>query len=110
MKLRLEGDTLRLRLSPDELDRLLASGSLSAATPLPGGLFRYGIEVIDGDEWVLHEQGRQLRLDIPRRELIGHRASLPSKAGIAKTLAVGGGMLDMRVEVDVKRPRPASGA
>ncbi len=105
MNLRLEHDTLRFRITLRELDLLLANGSLTAVTPLPGGSFRYAVELVDGDHWEITGDPRGLLLRLPRLDLLGHKASLPSKQGISRTLNANGGMLDVRVEVDVRRAR-----
>lgn len=105
MKLRLESDTLRFRLSPAELDRLLGSGSLTASTPLPGGTFRYAVELTDGDDWAFTGDAHQIVLRLPKLDVLGHKAELPSKAGLLRTLRVNGGVLDVCFEIDAKRPR-----
>lgn len=105
MNLRFENDTLRFRVTHPELDRLLASGSLTAVTPLPGGSFRYAIELVDQPHWDLLGDARNLVLRLPRLDVLGHKASLPSKAGIARTLQANGGVLDVRFEVDARRSR-----
>ncbi|MFP5382977.1 MAG: DUF7009 family protein [Gammaproteobacteria bacterium] len=105
MKLRLESDTLRFRLSPAELDRLLASGSLTASTPLPGGAFRYAVELTDGDDWAFTGDAHHIVLRLPKLDVLGHKAELPSKTGLLRTLRVNGGVLDVCFEIDAKRPR-----
>lgn len=110
MNLRFENDALRFRVNTRELDQLLANGSLAGATTLPGGTFRYGIELVDGEHWDLAGDTRQLTLRLPRLDLLGHKASLPSKNGIARTLTASSGVIEVRFEVDVKesrRGRPA---
>lgn len=106
MKLRMETDTLRFRLSPSDLDRLLAGGSLTAATPLPGGAFQYAVELVDDADWQLVGNAHLVRLKLPRLDVVAHKAELPSKAGLSRTLALnGGGTLDVHFEIDAKRPR-----
>lgn len=105
MNLRFEGDTLRFRVNARDLDQLIASGSTTAATSLPSGTFRYAIELIEGEHWELVGDLRQLQLRIPRRDVIGHKSSLPSKEGIGRTIAANGGVVEVRFEVDVKKAR-----
>lgn len=106
MKLRMETDTLRFRLSPSELDRLIAGGSLTAATPLPGGTFQYAVELDDGDDWQLTGHAHLVRLRLPRLDVLAHKAELPSKTGLSRTLSLNaGGTLEVHFEVDAKRPR-----
>lgn len=105
MKLRLESDTLRFRLSAAELDRLLAAGSLTTSTPLPGGAFRYAVELTDGEGWTFTGNAHHIVLRLPRLDVLGHKAELPSKAGLLHTLNVNGGVLDICFEIDAKRPR-----
>lgn len=106
MNLRFENDRVRFRVNRDELDRLLTNGSLTGATPLPGATFRYAIELVEGEHWELVGDLRQLQLRLPRLEVLGHRASLPSKEGISRTITASGGVLDVAFEVDVKRRQP----
>jgi hypothetical protein len=108
MNLRFENDTLRFRVNARELDQLLANASLTGATTLPSGAFRYAIELIDGEHWDLTGDLRQLKLRLPRLDVLGHKASLPSKDGIARTIAANGGVLEVCFEVDVKKAKPAS--
>lgn len=107
MNLRFDGDSLRFRVSRQELDDLLAGGRLAAATPLPAGAFRYAVTVVDGADapWRLAQDGDGLQLALPRAALLAHRAQLPSKEGLAATIGVAGTRLDVRFEVDVKRAR-----
>ena len=105
MNLRFERDTLRFRVNARELDQLLANGSLTAATTLPSGSFRYAIELVDGEHWELAGDLRVLQLRLPRLDVLGHKASLPSKEGIGRTIAANGGVVEVRFEVDVKKPK-----
>jgi hypothetical protein len=105
MNLRFDGDTLRFRVNARELDQLLANGSLTAATTLPSGAFRYAIELVDGEHWELIGDLKQLQLRIPRRDVLGHKSSLPSKEGMGRTIAANGGVAEVRFEVDVKKVR-----
>ena len=105
MNLRFEGDALRFRVNARELDQLLANGSLTGATTLPSGSFRYAIELVEGEHWELVGDMRQLQLRLPRLDVLGHKASLPSKDGIGRTIAANGGVTEVRFEVDVKRAR-----
>lgn len=106
MNLRLENDNLRLRISTIELVQLLDCGRVEGATPLPGGALHYGIILTDDLRWQLDGDERQLQLTLPRAALLAHQATLPSKAGLAHTLALADGPLTVHVEVDVKRLRP----
>lgn len=105
MNIRLENDTLRFRVNARELDQLLANGSISGVTPLPGGSLRYGIELIEGDHWSIIGDSRHLVLHIPRLDVIGHKAELPSKQGLERTLPANGGVLLVCFEVDVKKAK-----
>lgn len=107
MNLRFENDSLRFRVNARELDQLLANGSLTGATTLPSGAFRYAVELIEGEHWDLTGDIRQLKLRIPRLDVLGHKASLPSKEGIARTITANGGVIEARLEVDVKKEKTA---
>lgn len=106
MNLRLETDNLRLRISTNELKQLLDCGRVESATPLPGGALHYGIVLADDMHWQLDGNARRLQLTLPRAALLAHQATLPSKAGLAHTLACAGNPLTVHVEIDVKRARP----
>jgi len=105
VNLRFDSDTLRFRVNARELDQLLGNGSLTGATSLPSGTFRYAIELVEGEHWELVGDLRQLQLRMPRRDVLGHKASLPSKEGIARTITANGGVVEVRFEVDVKKVR-----
>lgn len=107
MNLRFENDALRFRVNTRELDQLLANGSLAGATTLPAGTFRYGIELVDGEHWGLAGDTRQLTLRLPRLDVLGHKASLPSRSGLARTLTASSGVIEVRFEVDVRKEKPA---
>lgn len=109
MNLRFENDTLRFRVNARELDQLLANGSLTGVTPLPSGSFRYAIELVEGDHWELTGDMRALQLRMPRLDVLGHKASLPSKDGVARTITANGGVIEVRFEVDVKKEKAPRG-
>lgn len=105
MNLRFENDAIRFRIDTRELDQLLASGSFGGATALPAGPFRYGIALTDGEAWELAGDVRSLQLRLPRLDVLGHKASLPSKQGLTRSLSANGVPVEVHFEVDAKSGR-----
>ncbi len=47
MKLRIRGETIRLRLKRSEVDRIASGESITEGTHFPGATFRYRLEPVD---------------------------------------------------------------
>jgi hypothetical protein len=84
MNLRLSGEDIRIRVSSDEFQRLLHSGSVSLEVPLPRlHVFRVSVRVSPIGGWELESDPTGLWLTIPRSRLEEFAQELPSKEGIA---------------------------
>jgi Family of unknown function (DUF7009) len=108
VKLRVRGDTLRLRLVRSELDELVRTGAVADTIRFPlGRSLTYRLQVDPGADWsaVLDEQG--IRVGIPREE--ASRWFRPDQVGCKSEVSLqGGGTLSLLIEKDfpclVERP------
>jgi hypothetical protein len=112
MNVKFSNDSLRFRISTDELEAVLLTGNLIGATPLPpdqsGGTgieeLRYEIEV---GAFVrplsLRHAGDKLSLLVSREALIKLAATVPSKEGLTGTENIGPVILKLALEIDLKK-------
>jgi len=70
MKLRILGNSLRLRLTRSEVERIANGDVLKESTRLAGGNFCYSLAGSDGEEVVAMISGGHLRITAPRKALI----------------------------------------
>jgi hypothetical protein len=107
MNVRLQGDQLRFRISPDEMEQLLKGQPLVERTYLPGGQQLLYSAVADGDiaSIRLTSLTGGFILHVPSPALQRLAESLPSRSGITAIQALENGhVLSLAFEVDV-RPR-----
>lgn len=102
MKLRLSGDSIRLRLSPSDLAKFEVAGHVKESVPLPGGPLHFtlqGAKEIEDLEAVLEGTSLQVRLpaswipDWIASDRVGFEASIPLEHG---------GTLNILVEKDFR--------
>ncbi len=106
MKLRIKGDSLRLRLSPSEMSRLLESGRIEETIhfgPQRDAKLTYALLVgLDESAQVTGTMVRYLPQEvavvIPHREVQKWAGS--TEIGIYASVDVGSGILDVAVEKD----------
>jgi hypothetical protein len=100
MKLRIRGDTLRLRVVRHELDQLVSTGEVSDAIRFPGGRsLVYRLRVQQGAQWraAVDEQG--ISVDLPKEQAA--RWFRPEEVGCSGEVALeGGGTLSLLIEKD----------
>jgi len=95
MKLRIRGNSLRLRLKRGEVDRLAAGTTLVEETQFPGSKLRYSLGLSDSDDMLASFDNGSIAISMPR-EIIPEWAdtdlvSLYSElviTGIAKTTPI----------------------
>lgn len=104
MKVQMQGQSLRVRISEAELARLLAGEAIDNLTRLPGGeCCRHEVRVVGGDEPTLLAGEGGWTLSLSRGQLDPYVARLPCREGLAFRLAVGiGPDLEVDFEVDVR--------
>ena len=103
MKLQIEGQALRLRLSEAELDTVLALGQLENRIACPNGhVATRQLALIDGaGEPSLRGDLMALHIDLPRAAFADFAAERPRRDGFGFS----GAGLEVSVEVDVRDSR-----
>jgi hypothetical protein len=66
MKLRILGNSLRLRLKRGEVDRLAAGNKLVEETEFPGTVFSYSLELSDNEDMVASFDNGRIEISMPR--------------------------------------------
>ena len=66
MKLRIRGNSLRLRLKRGEVDRLAAGNKLVEETEFPGTVFSYSLELSDNEDMVASFDNGRIEISMPR--------------------------------------------
>lgn len=111
MTLRLLDDSLRLRLSPDEVRQLREAGTVEAATHVgPGAVLRYAVRAADVDRLAARFDGATLAVLVPRERVAAWARG--DVGGVEGTQDAGGGRtLAILAETDLgcdhDRPRRA---
>jgi hypothetical protein len=109
MKLRIRGNSIRLRVSKAELAQIAATGGAEdAARFAPGVMLRYGIQVRTGGSLSAELTGGVVRVFVPQSSL--EHWLKPDEVSIAGEQALGGGdFLRILVEKDYTCLAPRSG-
>lgn len=104
MKLQLSGQTLRVRLSADDVDQLQHAGRCDDATSVAGFRWRRLLSLGDGPQPELSQVDGVWRLTVPRADFDGLLATLPRRDGLQYELAGDSAdpVLEIRVEVDLR--------
>jgi hypothetical protein len=66
MKLRIRGNSLRLRLKRGEVDRLAAGNKLVEETEFPGTVFSYSLELSDNEDMAASFDNGRIEISMPR--------------------------------------------
>ncbi len=99
MKLRIRGDSLRLRLSRGEIGQLQAQGRVSQAIHFgPGSAIEYAIELAEVDAPGARFESGTLTLSLPRA--LGLAWASGDEVGIEATQALPEGQLALLIEKD----------
>lgn len=104
MKVQMQDQILRLRISEAELARLQAGEVVGNVTHLPGGIaHRQTVQLVDDDTPALVATTEGWNYRLPRDLLVPYVARLPCRDGLAVSLPVGeGAELAVEFEVDVR--------
>ena len=92
MKLRLQGNTLRLRLRRSDVEQLLATGRVEETVLFPGGALAYSLVLDDAVDVACADMtGSEIRVRLPRQQGLtwchGEETSL-SSPGVVPTVLV----------------------
>jgi hypothetical protein len=93
MKLRIRGDSLRLRLKRSEVEQLAAGNSVVETTRFPGAEFCYRLDVVDGDVCAASFDAGTLTVQLPsdavRNWASGNEVSIHAEQSLARnTLSI----------------------
>lgn len=69
MKLRIRGNSLRLRLKRGEVDRVAAGKSVMEETHFPGAVLSYRLDVTESEEIQAHFENNSLVIRIPSTQV-----------------------------------------
>jgi hypothetical protein len=100
MKLRIKGDSLRLRLGPSEIRRLLESGRIEETIHFgPGTALTYALELAgSGDPPTLRYEPMRIAVLVSRE--LAHAWADSGQIGIEGAVDVGSGSLELLIEKD----------
>ncbi len=102
MKVQLQGQLVRLRISEAELTRLQAGGTVDNLTRLPAGLLlRQWLRLGDDAQPALQVDAGGWGCLLPRAELASYVARLPCREGLRLRLPLAEGAEDV-VEIDLE--------
>lgn len=66
MKIRIKGNSVRLRLAQDEVTKLVYDGSVFSSCDFAGGTFSYGIEASDTESISSSFQDNKIKVSVPK--------------------------------------------
>ena len=108
MNVRLSSDSIRFRISTDELETVLRTRTLAGATPLPpdGQQLRYEVMVgtFPAPLRLAHADGKMTLL-VSRKALSDLAEMLPLREGLSGFENVGSSSLKISLEIDIKKDR-----
>jgi hypothetical protein len=99
MKLRIRGNSIRLRLKRGEVDRLAAGNKLIEETEFPGSVFSYSLELSDNEDMVASFSNGRIEICMPR-EIIPEWADTDLVTLYTEQELSGDGKLELLVEKD----------
>ena len=99
MKLRIRGDSLRLRLKRGEVDLLAAGKSIVEETHFPGAVFRYRLDVTGEEAMQAQLENSSLIIRLPASQISGW-ATTDEVSMLAEQELPGGDKLTLLIEKD----------
>lgn len=112
MKLQINGQQWRLRVSEDELQRLRDGHALISASTLPGGAaFRFQLDLTSTPQASLCSDGDTWKFLVPAAPVEAYVQRLPCREGLDFALPVSADVtLELAFEVDVRDSARRRGA
>ena len=101
MKLRIKGDALRLRVSPSEMNRLLAQGCVEETIhfgPAEDAHLTYALEVGGAGGVTVRHEGARVAVLVPAAQALAWAES--EEVGVYGELPLASGRLEVAVEKD----------
>jgi hypothetical protein len=99
MKLRIRGNSIRLRLKRGEVESLAAGNKLIEETEFPGTVFSYSLELSDNEDMVASFDNGRIEISMPR-EIIPEWADTDLVTLYTEQKLPGDGKLEILVEKD----------
>jgi len=99
MKLRIRGNSIRLRLKRGEVKSLAAGNKLVEETAFPGSAFSYSLELSDNEDMVASFDAGRIEVSMPR-EIIPEWADTDLVTLYSEQDLSGNGKLEILVEKD----------
>lgn len=99
MKLRVRGNSIRLRLKRNEVERLVAGHKLIEETDFPASAFSYSLELSDKEDMEANFESGSIAVSMPR-EIIPEWADTDLVTLYSEQKLSGDGMLEILVEKD----------
>lgn len=99
MKLRIRGNSIRLRLKRGEVESLAAGNKLVEETEFPGSAFSYSLELSDNEDMVASFEDGRIEVSMPR-EIIPEWADTDLVTLYSEQDLSGNGKLEILVEKD----------
>jgi hypothetical protein len=101
MKLRIKGDSLRLRVAPSEVARLMGTGQIEETIHFgleEDARLRYALEVADVDAITVRHEGSRIAVVLPTAMARGWVEGV--EVGLYGSVGVSDGWLEIAVEKD----------
>ena len=98
MKLRIRGDSIRLRLKQAEVSELAAGNSIVETTRFPGATFCYRLDPIESDSCATHLSEGTMTIGLPRDDVMAWASG--DEVAIQEKQALPDGVLTILVEKD----------
>ena len=105
MKLRIRGDSMRLRLKRSEVDRLAAGASIVEETHFPDAILTYRLDVADNNGFSASFANSTLSVSLPRTSILDWATS-DEVSLIAEQRLSGSDSLSLLIEKDFKCLEP----
>ena len=105
MKLRIRGDSMRLRLKRSEVDQLAAGTSIVEETHFPGSVLTYRLDVADNNSFSASFDNGTLSVKLPRSRVLNW-ATTDEVSLIAEQTLSGSDSLSLLIEKDFKCLEP----
>lgn len=101
MKIRINGDSIRMRLSPEEVESLVSKGSIIDHCSFPSGRLTYGVLSSNGNAIDVEYVANEIKVIIPKTDL--HDWDTNERVGFEHTTEEG---LFLLIEKDFKCLKP----
>lgn len=99
MKLRIRGDTLRLRLKRGEVDQIAAGTSIVEETHFPSAVLKYRLDVVEDNDFSASFDNGSLTVSLPKSKAL-HWTGSDDVSVCTEQELTGAGSLSLLIEKD----------